>query len=411
MVKETSTTESTLQKVEANTSTAAQDNSNSSQPSYVSKAELKELEYRLSTKAANSSGGKTGLLWIVTLIALGAAGFSGYTAFQNQQKLAAINNDYANAQSKITDSINRIEQSANLLETAQHNNSALQQSTTTLTQNYQSLAQTVNRLISAQQAQGKSVSELSDKIDTFQSRNPYDWQLAEAYFLVNNAQAKGVFEKDIKAAVWMLTQADELLVGIEDEKVVALRETISQDISTLNNIAQVDMRGLGLELDRAYDNVDKLVLEGYSDPKVREAAMVKVEQTTENLADWKENLLNSANQFASRFVEIRRRNAEAATEFLTPEQDLYLRENIKTRILLAKADLSHGDKESMQSNLNAAVGLINTYFDTDSLVVKNTIEMLDTLSKSEITIKTPDVLQSAGAFSTYAREHLLGRGK
>ena len=73
--------------------------------------------------------------------------------------------------------------------------------------------------------------------------------------------------------------------------------------------------------------------------------------------------------------------------------------------------MSHGDKESMQSNLNAAVGLINTYFDTDSLVVKNTIEMLDTLSKSEITIQTPDVLQSAGAFSTYAREHLLGRGK
>ena len=73
--------------------------------------------------------------------------------------------------------------------------------------------------------------------------------------------------------------------------------------------------------------------------------------------------------------------------------------------------MSHGDKESMQSNLNAAVGLINTYFDTDSLVVKNTMEMLDTLSKSEITIKTPDVLQSAGAFSTYAREHLLGRGK
>lgn len=408
MVKETSATESTSQNVVAQAPTAAQA---TSQPSYASQAELKELEYRLNTKVSNASGGKTGLLWVVTLLALGVAGFSGYTAFQNQQKLTSTDNNYATAQSKYDEAVNLSKQHANLLETAQHQNSALQQSVTTLTQNYQSLGQTVNSLITAQQGQGKSMSDLADKVSAFESRNPYDWQLAEAYFLVNNAQAKGVFEKDLKAAVWMLTQADELLVGIEDEKVVALRETISQDISTLKNITAVDMRGLALDLDRAYDNVDKLVLQGYSDPKVRAAAMEKVEQTTENIEDWKTNLLNSANQFASRFVQIRRRNAEAATEFLTPQQDMYLRENIKTRILLAKANLSHGDKEAMQSNLNAALGLINTYFDKESLIVKNTIDMLDSLSKSEITIKTPEVLQSATAFSNYAREHLLGRGK
>ena len=129
-----------------------------------------------------------------------------------------------------------------------------------------------------------------------------------------------------------------------------------------------------------------------------------------NIQDWKENLLKSANDFASRFVEVRRRDAEAATEFLTPEQDLFLRENIKTRILLAKADLSHGDKANMQSNLNAALGLISTYFDPESAITQSTLKELSTLASSEITIETPQVLSSVSAFSQYAHEHLLGRG-
>ena len=183
-----------------------------------------------------------------------------------------------------------------------------------------------------------------------------------------------------------------------------------EGIAALNNISLVDIRGLGMTLDRAYDNIDSLVLEGYSDPKVRAAAFEKTQETTKDISDWKANLLNSANDFAARFVEVRRRNAEAATEFLTPEQDLYLRENIKTRILLAKSDLSHGDKEAMQANLADAIKLVNAYFDPESTVTQNTLKMLTSIEQSEITIKTPEVLQSATAFSEFARQHLLGRG-
>lgn len=379
--------------------------------SFASQAQLKELEYRLSTQVAAKSGGKTGLLWVVTLLTIAAAGFGGFTAYQNQQRINLMTNEYSMAQNKVNDALAKIDRSATLLETAQMQNSALVQNNATLTQNYNNMVESVNGVVASQEQMSSDFATLSSKVANFEARNPLDWQLAEAYFLVNNAQSKAVFEKDLKAALWMLTQADELIANIEEEQVVALRAAISKDMATLKNITAVDVRGLGLSLDRAYDNVDNLVLEGYSDPKTRQAAFEKHEGTTENLADWKENLLNSANEFASRFVEVRRRNAEAATEFLTPAQDLYLRENIKTRILLAKSDLSHGDKESMQSNLQDAINLVNAYFDPESLVTKNVLETLNSLVNSEITIKTPDVLQSATAFSNFAHQHLLGRGK
>lgn len=421
MVKETSATESTASQTAATSATSSASSQTPQAPQnaavpatvdYASVSQVRDLESRLNTRIEKNAGGKTGLLWVVTILALAGAGFAGYTSFQNQQKLTLLQSEASTSQQQVANAMIKIEQSAAAFEAAQQTNNQLLQNYNTLAQNDQAYSRQVNDLINMTQQQAAGFKDVVAKVEAFSERNPNDWLLAESYFMVNNANAKAVYEKDINAAVWMLTKADELLVSIEDAQVIALREAISKDVAALNNIQQVDFRGLGLTLDRAYDNVDQLVLEGYSDPQKRAAAFNQGEsnEPSANIQDWKENLLKSANDFASRFVEVRRRDAEAATEFLTPEQDLFLRENIKTRILLAKADLSHGDKANMQSNLNAALGLISTYFDPESAITQSTLKELSTLASSEITIETPQVLSSVSAFSQYAHEHLLGRG-
>lgn len=373
------------------------------------KGEVGTLKAQLAQLQAQNSGSKHGLLWLVVVIALAGAGFAGFTAYQNQNALLKLDANSAATQQQISSAVAQIQGSANAFQYAEQQNASLQQALGGLTQNYQSLGQSVNGLIAAQQQQGATVSDLDRRLQSYAERNPNDWKLAESYFLVNNAAAKAIFEHDTKAAVWMLSQADSLLVGMQEAEVVALREAISKDIATLKQISPVDIRGLGLNLDRAYDNVDTLVLEGYSDPAKRAAAFQSNNEPSANVADWKENLTKSANDFAQRFIEIRHRNPEAATEFLSPEQDLYLRENIKTRILLAKADLAHGDKDSMQANLNDAIKLVTTYFDQESAVTKNTLELLNQVVVSDITISMPESLQSAVDFAAFAQAHLLNR--
>lgn len=105
-------------------------------------------------------------------------------------------------------------------------------------------------------------------------------------------------------------------------------------------------------------------------------------------------------------MEVRRRNIEAATEFLTPDQDNFLRENIKTRILLAKTDIGRGDKEALQNNLNEAMHLIQTYFSPDSEVTVSSLATLKEIAEGEISVATPQALESAAAFSQYAQSHL-----
>lgn len=426
MVTKTSTTESTSQQVEAKqtqeqTTTATKSNEQEAVKMTVEATavqadalavnpyatQLQALEERLNHKIENT--GKTGILWVFLLLAIAGASYSSYVAFKNEQYINTIQTKYDAALNRIDVANIAIENKASLLEQANNNVAQLQKSIDTLAQNDQNISNSLNGVLVQQQNNTNTIASLDARLTQFSERNPYDWQLSESYFLVNNAMQKAIFEKDVKAGIWMLTKADELLVGIEQEDILKIRETISKDIATLKNIQLVDLRGLGLELDRAFDNVDQLVLNGYSDPKARAVAFAKNEGPTENIQDWKENLISSAKDFSSRFIEIRRRDVNAATEFLTPAQDVYLRENIKTRILLAKSDLSHGEKEAMQKNLEEAIVLVKAYFDQESQTTKATLELLTKLAQSDITIKTPELLESANIFSQYAKEHLIGR--
>lgn len=442
MEKETSNNPSTTPKVELDktTSTATTTTSASAvaastngsgviTPQYldpnqslVTTAQLQNVEERLNTQIVKHAGGKTGLLWLVAVIALAAGGFGSYTAFMQQQKLSALDSSYQTTQTEYLANKNHFETALRDIDaakqqveakTAELNNvldqlHTLQQEHQTLSTNDQNLGAVISSLQNTYAQLNGQITKLNADLSVLQERNPQDWLLSESFFLVKNAYQKAVFEKDVDSAIWMLTNADELLVNIEDEQVINIREAISKDLMTLKNIHQIDFRGLGLDLDRAYDNVDKLIFNGYSD---KQTVFQKNAAPTEDIANWKENLLTSAKEFSNRFIEIRRRDANAVNEFLTPEQELYVRENIKTRILLAKNDLSHGDKAEMQSNLNQAINLIKAYCDQDSEITKSTLDYLSKLAQSEITIETPKLLESYKTFTGYAQEHLLGRGK
>lgn len=388
----------------------------------VDVAQLNALEARLNDRISRSAGGKTGMLWTLTIIALAAAAYNGFTAFKQEQRLLSAEQtqlaavaDIKNAESRYLSGIDKvdsafklIEQRSNDVNRANDNVMRLQNEHAQLAADDRKIAETVNALLEQSKTNADSISAISAKVDRFEERDPQDWLLAESFFLVNEAARKAVFEKDPASAVWMLTKADELISTLNDEKIIALREVIAKDINLLKQIKTVDLHGLSIELDQAYNMVDKLVFNEYIAP---ETAFVKSSKPTENIADWKENLKSSASDFASRFIEVRRRDSSAVTEFLTPEQSHYVRENIRTSILLAKSDLNHGDKESMQNNLKRAADLTAAYFNKEDGNTKLLLESLSKVAGSEIAVQTPKVLDSANAFSAFAGDHLLGRGK
>ena len=73
----------------------------------------------------------------------------------------AYENAYNSVKQQISDATFKVEQKATLLENAQTKNAALEQTTASLAQNYQTLGQSLNGLIAAQQQQAQSVNDFS----------------------------------------------------------------------------------------------------------------------------------------------------------------------------------------------------------------------------------------------------------
>lgn len=58
------------------------------------------------------------------------------------------------------------------------------------------------------------------------------------------------------------------------------------------------------------------------------------DELSSSLSEWRQNLSKSWHSFMSDFISIRRRDS-SAEPLLAPNQDVYLRENIRSRLLVA----------------------------------------------------------------------------
>ncbi len=254
----------------------------------------------------------------------------------------------------------------------------------------------------------KAMGELNARLDKFEARDPNEWRIAESYFNVAEAYRQAVFGRNAAAAIWNLNQADRLLINLEDENIIAIRAAIAKDLSTLSAIKQPDLTGITLRLEQLYADAGALVLAGYSDPEKRAHAFDKSSEPTSSFADWKQNLLTSAKEFSSRFVEIRRRAPDAVTEFLSPQQDLFLREHIKTRLLLSRIAAAQGEQNNYTDNLKEARRLIDSYFDKESALVQAALNSIDQLLTTDVSVTMPRVLESHQLFEKLAARQVQG---
>lgn len=267
-------------------------------------------------------------------------------------------------------------------------NAALQKDSESLKATVEGLEK---RLASAE----NSLDSANARLKRYEERNPDDWKIAQAYFLVSSAFRMAVFSDDLTSAVWCLKDADSMLEGIEDPDVIKVRQAISSDTVRLSGIPSVDRRGISFKLDSVYSNIDAMAVEDMAKPESVAAA------SPQDLG-WKDNLKNSFERFTSRFIEIRRRDDEAVNRFLSPDQTGVLKQNIRSLLLLAKQALFQGDQNAFHNNVEQARGLITSYFDHKSDAVRANIATLDSVANLPVSVDAPSVLSSYSLFREIA---------
>ena len=331
----------------------------------------------------------TGLSLLAILIALGVGGAGYYFGQQQvdefQQKLTALE---AQINNKTVVSAPAQDVKFDTTQLAQL------ESANKATQN--KIAQ-VEELINAKSHELVGLQSQINKVSAqANAQQPTDWLFSEADFLLNNALRKLVLDNDVDTAVSLLKLADETLAKVNNSQSAAIRSAINQDLKQLLSVTGVDQNTVMQKLSQLANTVDELpVLDvNFGDDQ-------NATKLSDSLSDWAENAEKSATSFLNHFIRISPKHGADRKELLAPNQDIYLRENIRLRLQLAIMAVPRQQNELYKQSLEAVASWIRSYFDTNAEVTQSFLKSVDELSELSIYVDVPSQLQSLSMLDKY----------
>ncbi|MEN4909655.1 uroporphyrinogen-III C-methyltransferase [Rahnella bonaserana] len=238
---------------------------------------------------------------------------------------------------------------------------------------------------------GRQLNELQDKVASISGSDAKTWLLAQADYLVKLAGRKLWSDQDVTTAAALLKSADASLADMNDPSLIDVRRALNEDVGSLSAVAQVDFDGIILKLNQLSNQVDNLRL---ADNDTDDSPMDNDSSSlSSSLTEWRQNLTKSWHNFMDDFITIRRRDS-SAEPLLAPNQDVYLRENIRSRLLIAAQAVPRHQDEVYKQSLESVSTWVRAYFDTSDPSTKAFLEELDNLSQQSISMDVPDELKS-----------------
>ncbi|HDS8576195.1 TPA: uroporphyrinogen-III C-methyltransferase [Klebsiella variicola] len=237
----------------------------------------------------------------------------------------------------------------------------------------------------------KQLDELQQKVAVISGSDAKTWLLAQADFLVKLAGRKLWSDQDVITAAALLKSADASLADMNDPSLIGARRAITDDIATLSAVSQVDYDGMILKVNQLANQIDNLRLADNNDddsPMDSDS-----DELSSSISEWRVNLQKSWQNFMDSFITVRRRD-ETAVPLLAPNQDIYLRENIRSRLLVAAQAVPRHQEETWKQSLDNVSTWVRAYYDTDDATTKAFLDEVDKLSQQSITMTVPETLQS-----------------
>ena len=275
-----------------------------------------------------------------------------------------------------------------------------------------------NQLLLAQDQD--QVRELSAKLATLESRyaesqnqrdaleNLYnnlsasrdEAALAEVEQMLLVAGQQLQLTANVRAALIAMQTADARLQRMNRPAFGGLRQAIGRDMDKLRALHEADISGISLQLNDLIAVVDQMPLayqQRAANEVVAQAAPPKDETT------W-QKLLREIWQELKQLVRIENTD-KAEIPLLPPNQEFFLRENLKLNLLSARLALLSRDEGSFRQGLKTAQLWTVRYFDGKSSESVQMSVGLKKLAASDIRIEIPDISASLQAVRNYRLTH------
>lgn len=217
-----------------------------------------------------------------------------------------------------------------------------------------------------------------------------EWTLTEIEQILLLANQQLQIANNVSGALAALQLADVKLQRLDRPQFVPLRRALARDMDRLKAVPFVDVAGISLRLDQAIGSVDALPL----------ALEERLPQTTpeappKDEPGWR-RFLREIWQDIRQLVRIENLDRPEAP-LLGPQEQFFLRENLKLRLLSARFNLLFRDQANFRADLSAADRWLKKYFDTRAKPVQSMLTLLTELRKTEMGAELPGIAGSMDA--------------
>jgi uroporphyrin-III C-methyltransferase len=213
---------------------------------------------------------------------------------------------------------------------------------------------------------------------------------------------------NVPSALTALQLADTKLQRLDRPQFVPLRRALSRDMDRLKAVPYVDIVGMSLKLDQGLAAVDTLPLA--MDERVPAPPPSPEKASPADVSPWR-SFLREMWSDVKQLVRIEIADRPAAP-LVPAQQQYFLRENLKLRLLTARIALLARNDASFEADLTAVDAWLKQYFDTRAKAVQTLQATVRQLAASPMPGETPDLSRSLEALRVLrlSQDRAPGRG-
>lgn len=312
---------------------------------------------------------RSGLALILATLALMASGYIWYSVLYQNADLFSMD---------MVGALNRVESNSNQVQ--------------------ETLASTEKDIKTLKETQDTIRASL-EKISTNLAHNRLEWALTETEQLLVIANNRLQLARDTHSSLAALRAADLQLQSLASPKLLPVRRELAREIALLDSLDKADIGGITLRLATMADTADRLPLaldiRRHEETRGKTSAKDDGAQVGAAGSHWRKSA-SSLWQDILALVRFRE-NTELQRPLLPPEQQYFLRENLRLMLYSAQQALLQGSIPTYTQNLKSAQRLLKDYFDVNSQIVMATQTELDKLQSMKIVTDLPDITASLTA--------------
>jgi uroporphyrin-3 C-methyltransferase len=234
----------------------------------------------------------------------------------------------------------------------------------------------------------QSISNRLSLLASVMGRTERGWTLAEVEYLLRIASQRLQLQRDTASAERALEAADGRLREFADPHYLSVREQIARDLEAVRAVPAADVDGLAAALTSSQAGIDELPVAGtqYQPPATGADSAHGHGVTASSIGELGE-LVRSSLSGLFRLRE----HEQALKPMLPPDNEYFLRENLRLQLVAARVALLRADRAQYQAALATAIDWLNSYFDVSHAAVGQLAVQLEKIAAVDISPQLPDV--------------------